>query len=370
MPIEVYLFLVILALYGLVFLLILRKGKAGFIHLLICLFYLFILISPFRYQRLIPLAMLLAVPQLILLAKAAPSAVLPNWLVKIFWSLMIFLIVISIFAKNIVGAKIYQKVSVDEAGRTLGVRDRLWLDSFPESALPLINQYLASKRIFTQDWWSSYLIWQVPMAQVFGDVMYAYRTQEDFANEQKLGSGVDNWQELLERYQIDTVINTQYGSIKSNNTPVYNLDNWQLVYLDNNLVLYARNDVIRSKPVELSAIHPQLQTPLKFRSEDEKAAVEQLENLLKFDSKNGFARAQLTQYYLMRDLERAKNLAQESRNLLTNDPIFPVYLVAVYANLGSCKVAEEYAHEAKIKSFGDYNFLYLVDKALQDCRNF
>ncbi len=369
-PVEAYLFLAILALYVLVFLLILRRGKVSLGYHLISLYYFLILISPFKYQRLIPLAMLLAVPQMILLAKATSGAVLPNRLVKIFWLLIIFLIVISIFAKNIVGAKIYQKVTVDKAGRTLGVRDRLWLDSFPESAPPLINQYLASKRIFTQDWWSSYLIWQVPTAKVFSDVMYAYRTQEDFANEQKLGSGVDNWQELLERYQIDTVVNTQYGSIKNNNTPVYNLTNWQLIYLDNNLLLYARDNVIKKKPVELSAIHAELPTPLKFKPEDEGVAISQLENLLKFDYKNGFARAQLTQYYLTRDLTAAKDLAGESRNLLPNDPIFPVYLAAVYANLGNCKVAEEYAHEAKIKSFGDYNFLYLVNKALQDCRNF
>lgn len=133
--------------------------------------------------------------------------------------------------------------------------------------------------------------------------------------------------------------------------------------------MWARDDVIKTLPVDLSALNLELQAPLKFKPENKDKAVSQLENLIKFYPQNDFARGQLIQNYIDEGkLEDAKKLAEESRSLLPNDPTFGLYLAAVYSSEGNCQMASQFAKESLRKSYNDYNFQALSDIVLSSCQ--
>ena len=150
-------------------------------------------------------------------------------------------------------------------------------------------------------------------------------------------------------------------------TPVYNLPNWKLIYVDSVFALYARNDVIKSIPVDLSLVQPELSTDLKFKPENETAAVGQLQKLMQFDPQNAFARNQLIYYYTQKDLTRAKNQAEESKKLIPKDPTFSAQLAAIYAKQNNCQQANEFAKEAVAKSFNHIIIKDNLNRNLQNC---
>jgi len=370
MPVDVYFYIFSLTI-GLVLAatwIFKKRAKSPSIYLIL-IAYLAILLTPFRYYRLIPIVLLTVAPIIVFFLKDTKNQVYSVAL-KSLSGFLIILTLGSIFVGYTIGSKSYFKSSFDESGKTIGVKSRLWGQVFPEQTSTVIKNYLKTKRLFTFDWWSNYFIWQNPTLQTYSDVMYQYRTQEDFKDEQQISSGQEGWDKLLEKYDIDTVINSQFAAPKGNNTPVYKLANWKLIYVDNISALWARDDVIKSEPVDLSALSLEIQGPLKFKPENKDKAVAQLKNLLNFYPKNDFARGQLIQNYLDEGkLEDAKNLAEESRSLMPKDPTFPIYLSAVYSSMGSCQQASQFSKEALRKSYNDYNFQALGAIILASCKN-
>ena len=154
---------------------------------------------------------------------------------------------------------------------------------------------------------------------------------------------------------MDTVINTQSWLSLQNSTPVYKLQNWKLVYLDGTFIIYARNDVIKRQPLDLSLIHPEYTSALKFKKDDEKGAMEQIRSLLAYDPKNDFARAQLIIYYLTdgKNFTAAKDLAQQSAKLFPKNPWFDFYLAISYDALKDCPKVVESAKAAISKGHRD-----------------
>ncbi|KKR50730.1 MAG: hypothetical protein UT84_C0007G0001, partial [Candidatus Curtissbacteria bacterium GW2011_GWA1_40_16] len=158
-----------------------------------------------------------------------------------------------------------------------------------------------------------------------------------------LSSGQNNWQELLEKYDIDTIINSQPGSYWPVSVPVYTLPNWKLIYANDVAYVYARDDVIKSQPVDLSKINEGLHEALQFEDKDAEDAVRQLEKLLEFDPQNAFARSQLAIYFLKTDSERAKTISEESRQIYPKNPLFNLILIpktlcsTLYLLLTTCK---------------------------------
>ncbi len=370
MPVEVYFYIFTLILIlGLTIFWITKKGQRGLALYLIFAAYFAIALTPFRYYRLIPIVILAFAPLAPFFLKDLKKLAV-DLTAKALTAILLILLIGSIFLGYTIGSKSYFKSSFDENGQTIGVKSRLWGQVFPKKTSEVIKEYLQTKHLYTFDWWSNYFIWQNPPIQTYSDVMYQYRTQEDFLEEQAIASGEKNWDKLVEKYNIDTVVNSQFAAPKGNNTPVYKLANWKLVYVDNVSALWARDDVIKTLPVDLSALNLELQTPLKFKPENKDKAVTQLENLIKFYPKNDFARGQLIQNYIDEGkIADAKNLAEQSRNLLPKDPTFPMYLSAVYASMGNCRQASQFSKEALRKSYNDFNFQALEEIVLSNCQS-
>jgi hypothetical protein len=368
-PIEIYLYLAILLVYIALTALTLLEKPRTLKSVLLPAFYLLIMLLPLKYFRLIPLSILLSLPYLLVLAKTKLLSARKIYTPIIIASIIVLTVLMlgSSIQKEIIGTR--EKTFVVTSNNTpVGVVNRWWTSEFPEEAPKIIKGYLNSKRIFSAGSWNNYLIWHLPDTQVFADALFYNITANDMKNEDIITYGKNGWDKLLESLNVDTVINSQPFTDAFSYTPVHILSNWQLVYINNVFILYARNDVIKSLPVDLSKIKPALPSALKFAKEDEKDAIGQLQNLLKFDPKNGFARDQLIIYYLDKDVKKAISLAEESRQVDPSNPIFSLHLAEIYARLNDCTRAKSFADEAKIKSFHHPIIDSYTNDAVKNCR--
>ena len=272
LSLEIYIYLAILIIYLISLLIFFRKFPHQKLDLAVFIFYFLILLLPFAAYRLIPLTLLLTVPFLIQLAVTIPKAVDKTAsLSKITFPILILAITSSILTKHHFGLKDFAVVHYEISGQNsqpqpAGVVYRSWLPLFPTAAPKIIKDNLETRRIFSTNFWNNYFIWQSPEAKVFSDAMYEYRSQEDISEEVKINIGDEGFEKLLEKHGIDTVINTQpYNIITPSQVPIYKLANWRLVYIDDIAAIYARKDIIKSTPIDLSAIEPELGTPIKFK---------------------------------------------------------------------------------------------------------
>lgn len=350
------------------------KWKKNLLNIIAGLFYLAYLLTPVKIIRLLSPAVLIGFPYTLNLINPYIKKYqnITLYIYKFVFAVFFVILTISIFNKDILGMRlfhniVYQYDGSSGPGKPFRVTNHSWTQIFPKGAEIIINDYLNSKRIFTVNYWGNYFIWTVPKAKVFSDSMIAYKTPADWDAEDSLIYGTGDWQKNLEKYNIDTVVNNQPNVFIQNATPVYKLNNWKLVYVNDSFAVYARNDVIKEEPVNLSNIHLNLSDFQKFNPEDEKPAIEQLENLKKFENKNAFAREQLVFYYLQKDIQKAQQLAIESRGLIPNNPYFSLYLAQIAADNKQCSQAKEYAKEAKDKSFGNFSIEIPLQKLYQQC---
>ena len=372
---DIYIYLIVVLLYFVLIALHLFKyNKADKFHLILNLSYLTFLLLPLKLYRLWPAIAIIVAPQLLLLLKSTdiflPKHQRALWA---FFMAVILILTVSIANQRIAGIRDYQVVIYETSSngqtRPVSVINNVYNKIFPEKAADVINNHLASKRIFTSTSWNNYFLWRVPNTQVFADALFYNRTDQDYTEEGSLAHGGDNWQDLINKFNIDTVINSQSGSVWPNDTQVYKLDDWKLVWIDSNSIVYAKKNVIKSTPVDLSAIQPDLQTPLKFKSANETLAIQQLENMAQFDPVNSFAQAQLARYYFEKDFAKAQKIAQEARMKIPNDPIFSLTLSAIYAQQNNCSLAKDFGEETINKSFGDYDLKKEVTAILAKCQS-
>ena len=364
-------YFVLLICYLVAFLNFLIKSRKGglrnFIPLfIICLFYLVILTTPFKFVRLMQVSILMSTPILVFLfSQMTPPKLLKIKLLPIIFYVISITVVIFLISSNRFSRYYtYLQSQINPRKYSLATT---WGEEFPSKIPLIINSHLETKRIFASNYWNSYFIWFNPQTQVYSDIVFETTTPESFGDEIKIASGLNNWDNLLEKYNIDTIINKQPDARHGSSTPVYNLNNWKLVFLDNIAALYARTDIIKSLPVELSAIHPELPTDLKFTQEDENIALEQLNNLLIFDPTNDFARIQLILYWRDKNLEKAKILAEESMQLLPKNPWFSYLLASINAKQGNCETAKKLEKETVKKALGDDHVKDLLKKSLDNC---
>jgi len=361
--------------YIMTFIVFLKKGFKNYSIGLICLFYLLLFLTPFRFYRLIPMATLMVLPVVIFQAKQTLliNVKIFGYLEKTAYATLAVMIIISIFSKNIIDQRIGAFVITDLSNpnpknNIVDIINRSWNPYFPQNAPKIIKNHLTTRRLFTEGGLNDYFLWHIPEIKIFSDIMFEYRTQKDYKNEQIIASGASGWRELLKKYDIDTVVNHQDLPYLLAKTPVWELSNWQLVYVDEIATIYARDDVIKSIPVDLSVIQPELPTTLKFKQDNETKAIEQLGKLMAYEPKNAFAKSQLVAYYITKDLNRAKKLAEESRMIIPYDPIFSVQLAEIYANLNQCANATNYAKEAKRKSFDHIIIKGIANDAISRCQ--
>lgn len=346
---DIYIFLLLFVLY--VFLIIKNKAIS-----LISIFSFITLLLPFRFYRLITPIAIIVLPYFIFLFTSSIKKFSENN--RYVGSTYIFLFLVILYSSLI--------------GHQIGGEEREAI--YPYKGMEFIRNNLESKRIFAFSQWDDYFIWNIPKIKTFADVMTQYRTLKDLQDEQILHSPEHTVETLLKKYDIDTVVNTQPESssrIGTSLTPVYKLSNWELVYVDNISAIYRRKDVGGKEPFNLSFIHPEFDTPHKYKLEEEEEAVKQLKELLKFDSKNDFVRSQLLFYYFIRlnDIHTAKSFAEESRTLNPENPFYSFILAAVHLRLNDCQQAKYYAEEVLKKNIYDSELKKTTYQILNMCNS-
>lgn len=349
---SIYIYLLLLIFFAAVLILSLWNKTIGKKYLVLALFYLAIMFVPFRFYREIPLAILLCLPLVIFLTKS----VFRNYNRYIFifylFNVLTFLVIFTsiIVGYPIIGGQKYATRGISQS-----------------KAEEFIRFNLQTKRLFTFDEWNNYFIWKNPNIKIFSDVQQEYRETEDLFDQQKLVSPNENPEELLRKYNIDTVVNTHTDTRFGSFTKVDGLSGWQLVYLDDIAIVYARKDIIKALPVDLSVIKPELKTPLRFTPENERLALEQLKKLLQFDPTNGFARIELIIYYLDKNIAMAKVLAEESRMLIPDNPWYSHFLAIIYAKSGNCQQAKQFRDETKSKGSNGAAVVQITNTAIGNC---
>ncbi len=324
---EIYLYFLVVAIY--IFNLIKTKKIS-----LLNFFYLAILLSPIKYFRLISPALLLVWPQFIYSLKNNIGGIKTNLLLRgLYISILIFFLTSALIGQTLESGK--ENPNAFSPQRT---------ESF-------IKENLNTKRIFAMSNWNDYYIWNLVGVKTFSDAMPLFRTTQSLIDENFLVKPENNSEQLLSKYDIDTIVNTQTNFAWQSSTNVAGLDNWQLVYVNELAIIYARKDVIKKNPLDLSLINPYEKSDLKFDQKNKEKAIEQIKNLLNYDTKNDFARTQLILYYLYENqLESAEKLAIESKNISGNKSGYNYLLAVIYATKHECQKAKEFARETILYS--------------------
>jgi len=349
---EVYIFILVLLFYILFMFKTFRKNST--IQNAISGLYFCLLLFPFKFYRLLTPTMVLLSPYFIFLMTKSFKPIANNgWYLKTIYLLSILVISYSILIQHPLGG-----------GSTTSI--------FPSKGMAFIKSSLSSKRLFTIYAWDDYFLYNIPTLKTFSDVMTQYRSLQDLKDEQKLHSPESDIAALLGKYDIDTVVNTEPDAaniVGASLTPVYNLSDWKLVYVDNLSSVYARNEVVKNNVVNLSLIHPEFKSPNKYSLENEPEAIKQFNDLLQFDNANDFARSQLIFYYFIRqkDLNKAKLLAEESKKLNPENPFYSFILASVYFNQNNCIKAREFAEESLTKNISAPEMINAINKILNKC---
>ncbi len=367
---QIYIFLALLILYAALTYTFLKSSKNDPAKALIFILYLGFFALPFKLFRLIPFSIIAILPPLVLLiTETIENKTIFRQTTLAVLATICALILISIVNTNVAGNRenqiIYYFGPTKDQQRPVLVSNRIWHEEFPQNIAEIIQNHLQTKRLFTSAPLNNYFLWKVPSIQVFSDALFYNRSLKDYQDEETIISGGEGWQSLLEKYDIDTlVMPLNFFPLQ---TPVETLPNWKLIFIDRFTKLYAREDVIQSFPIDLSTIKPESFERLKYDPKNEETAIHQLENLLAYDQKNGFARPQLIEYYLSQDLTRAKKMALSSRSLITKDPIYPVYLARIFAIEKNCPQSLEFAKEAKSKSYNELFIKIELDDTSRLC---
>ena len=218
------------------------------------------------------------------LSRIAESKSILRYIQSAIYAVILGLTIGSIMLGHTLGWRQYWRYNQDLEGNVYAVRNFGWTQQFPPHTPIFILNNLETQHIFTSKLWNNYFIWYLPKAKVFSDSLWDYRTAQDLEDERSISSGTGSWQELLKAHDIDTVVNSQYDSIFDNFTPVHKLPDWKLVYVDSDAVIYARKDIIKKLPVDLSYIQPHkayYPINLSFDLKDQDEAIKQLQGLIK-----------------------------------------------------------------------------------------
>lgn len=372
-PPEAYIFFIVVILY-IAFLLPEIKAtfkNKNYSRLLVNLFFFAVILVPFKYFRLITPCVLLALPNLLAITNVQTKK---SNLVSYISLPVLTLSALLIASSAVLGFPIGDRNSwqyianLDKNNEIVGVRNRSWTDNFPYKTNKFIKENLQAKRLFTSNPWRSYYLWYFPQIKVPSDAIFEYQTLEGFQKEEDVRFGKGDWQKTLEEYQVDVVVNSPIESNFTSLTPVYTLPGWKLVYIDEIATIYTKPSAIINLPLDLSKIEPQLTAPLKFKKENEKEALQQLEKLLDFDNKNLFARQQLIlTSFEQKNYQKALDLASVGHNIAPKFPYFNLYLARANALLGNCPSARAWAQEAKTISSNDIIITDMANNTLLGC---
>lgn len=330
-----------------------EKRARTYLNAVVFAFYGVFLILPFKYFRLIQATFLLSVPAFVYFCQKLDEKFGLQIVWKFLFAALGIFVVVCTLTGHLFGAE-YENMRL----------------TYPYGSEKFILENLNSRRIFTVGLWDDYYLWTVPGVLTYSDILMDTKTDESINIGKVMHNPDDVALPLLTKYDVDTVVNTSQWLYLLNNTPIWKLKNWKLVYMTGTYQIYAREDIIKAAPLNLSKIHPELETPLKFKIEDRDAAVDQLNKLLAYDSSNDFARGQLIIYYLTegKDNEKAKNIAEESYKLFPKNPWFSFYLAVVWDSFGDCTKAVNFAQGALDISHNDNAISTSLAGSLAKCK--
>jgi len=371
-PLEVYLLLSI-AIVGLVVILLKFSKKTLLVNLSELAFFLFILGLGFRFFRTIPLSIFLVSPLVfrkINDATLKAKGIFLDIPVVILGLAMLLIMVISISQGRLWGYKTNYLFVFDKSGQIMVAATNNWKEKQPIQALRFIQQNFKPKRILTALNWSNQVIWVFnEKVKVFADIIYEKQTRETLDDYGKLAGGQAGWQEALVKYNPDIIINTQYLNIGDLFVvPVYELKNWKLVYVDDVVAVYAKDEIITQENQVLSAIHPEYSNDLKFKLEETEEAQKELVYLIGINPKNAFAtNQQILLEMQAKNYKKATELAQNATKLFPKDPNFYFLLAASQIAQGNCSQVALPLSRAKNLAGGYYYIKREVENLIATC---
>lgn len=333
---DVYIYILIIPIYLSSLILFLRKNK-NLKSLLFAVFPTIIFLSPLKYYRLIAPAILLTTPYFLIFIRQILSIHKYDRIINVINSTIILILLFSSFTNH--------RLGTNEGSE----------EYFPEKTAQFIKENLTTKNIFAPGTWNDYFIWKIPEIRTFADVMHSYRTNDNINDEKTLHNLKLDSKNLIEKYNIDTTVGTMNYSFGSQ-TPVFKLDNWHLVYVDNSSTVYARDDIIKDKSIIIKYIKPYLSQQLKFTDDEKEKAVDELNVLSKKQPDNIFPRSQLIIYYLKtyidtknKDyLDKAISMSFDGKKHFNDidNGAFSYYLATAYLLKNDCQKYKAFAQEA------------------------
>lgn len=335
--IDIFIYLTVLP--AIMVITVLSLKKITFSKVLIAAFCMGTILLPIRFYRLIQPSLLIVVPWIFILSKSdnlRPTVKISNY----FKYLTVFLSIILILFTLI-------QFRLDE---------NFGLDTYyPQAATSFISGNLESKRIFTSGLWNDYFIWKIPEIKTFSDVITEYRNNENLETDKRIHNPAFDPKEEIERFKIDTVVNTVSTSPGSF-TAIHKLDGWKLVYVDDMAIVWAKDDIIKDKSIIIKHIKPYLNQELKFTDDEKEKALDELDVLNKKQPDNIFPKSQLIIYNLKlyietnnKDyLDKAISMSFEGKKYHSdkNNGVFSYYLAFAYSLANDCPKSRAFAQEA------------------------
>src|SRR3990167_8870203 len=203
-PLDIYIYLLGLSIYATFFFITIKREKFNLV-LIIYFFYLVLFLIPFIYYRLLQIAFIISTPSFLIVLSKFHVHKKALYFVQIF---LIILLVYSVLINQPFGSRLFRKAIMDSRGNIVEVINDTWHPFFPKDAVVYIKNNLETKRLFTGKAWNPYFMWELPHVSVYESVQFEYLHPEDFQIERELRSGKGHWENLLEKYQIDTVVNS------------------------------------------------------------------------------------------------------------------------------------------------------------------
>lgn len=369
-PVEIYIFAVV-SLIGLisfrfkVYPQAQSSASKSLVLLLDLGYFLLLLALAVLFIRFIPVFILLSTP--LVARNLSVSRIFPKFLPKMAIAILILMITISIFEKSILGDRTNMLFATDKAGQPVVATARTWKSRQPTAALEFIRQNLNSQKLLTSLNWSNQVVWELPNTKVFADIIYEKQTRQSLEDLQNLSRGQSDWPHLLDKYQPDTIINTQpFNLVSFFEVPIWQIKDWKLVYVDDVAVVYTKLAIAEN--LGLSAIHPEYASDFKFTEEEKDLAKKELEKLINLNPNNSFAYSQLILTGLLEnDHQSAQNLTRVAKSKFKNDPNFYLLEATIKVAKKDCSGAAGALSSAKRLTRGYFFLLEKVQTLAAQC---
>jgi len=222
-----YLFALLLCLIAL-----LRKwNKVAWPWALVLVFTSVISLMHARYIPFMVIASAFFAPQLL------NDGVLPLWARQLLASVAMALFIL-LFSDDVLAGR----------GLTYGLEP----DRFPIKAADFIEKQYLTRSILPLNAWGGYLLWRLPKHKIQDDTRAL--SVATYMRNIKIQKGDPQWRSLLEQQETELVVTSAFSPIAGDRLGFWQAVNddplWQLIYLDDRSLIYARRDIYQQQSVK------------------------------------------------------------------------------------------------------------------------